>query len=43
MGKVEKALPRAKMLAGEKHRERVLTCAEEDLYFKGASSEVSGS
>ena len=33
-GKVEKALPTVKMLPGEKHRERVLTAEEEDLYFR---------
>ena len=36
-GKVEKALPKVKMLPGEKHRERVLTPEEEELYFRGAS------
>ena len=39
-GKVERALPKVKMLPGEKHRERVLTVEEEDLYFKGASSDA---
>ena len=39
-GKVEKALPKVKMLPGEKHRERVLTGQEEDFYFKGASTEA---
>jgi integrase len=39
-GKVERALPNVKMLPGEKHRERVLTTAEEDLYFGGASTEA---
>lgn len=39
-GKVQKALPKVKMLAGEKHRERVLTPMEEDIYFKGASTEA---
>jgi integrase len=38
-GKVEKALPTVKMLPGERHRERVLTAAEEDLYFAAAKSE----
>lgn len=37
-GKVEKALPKVKMLPGEKHRERVLTPDEEDFFFEGASS-----
>jgi hypothetical protein len=41
-GKVEKALPRGKMLPGERHRERVLTAAEEDLYFMGASNRRHG-
>jgi integrase len=35
---VEKALPSVKMLPGEKHRERLLTPEEEDLYFRGACS-----
>jgi integrase len=39
-GKVEKALPNVKMLPGEKHRERVLTTEEEDLYFRAAASEA---
>jgi integrase len=39
-GKVEKALPSVKMLPGEKHRERVLTAEEEDLYFRAAGSEA---
>jgi integrase len=39
-GRVERALPKVKMLAGEQHRERVLTAAEEELYFKGASTEA---
>ncbi|MGA2183816.1 MAG: tyrosine-type recombinase/integrase [Bryobacteraceae bacterium] len=39
-GKVEKALPNVKMLPGEKHRERVLTPEEEDLYFKAAASDA---
>jgi integrase len=38
--KVEKALPSVKMLPGEKHRERVLTAEEEDLYFRAAGSEA---
>ncbi len=42
-GKVERALPRVKLLPGENHRERVLTAAEEDLYFRGASSEAMAS
>jgi integrase len=36
-GKVEKALPKVRMLSGENHRERVLTPAEEALYLKHAS------
>ena len=39
-GRVEKALPTVKMLPGEKHRERVLTAEEEDLYFRAAGSEA---
>jgi integrase len=39
-GKVERALPNVKMLPGEKHRERVLTAAEEELYIKGASTQA---
>jgi len=39
-GRVERALPSVKMLPGEKHRERVLTAAEEDLYFSGASTDA---
>ena len=39
-GKVEKALPKVKMLPGEKHRERVLTGQEDDFYFKGASTDA---
>jgi integrase len=39
-GKVDKALPVVKMLPGEAHRERVLTPAEEDLYFRGASTDA---
>jgi integrase len=39
-GKVEKALPAVKMVPGEDHRERVLTAAEEALYFRGAGTEA---
>jgi len=39
-GRVERALPNVKMLPGEKHRERVLTAAEENLYFRGASTDA---
>lgn len=39
-GRVQRALPNVKMLPGEKHRERVLTRAEEELYFRGASTEA---
>jgi len=35
-GKVEKVLPRVKMLTGENHRERVLTDDEEARYFAAA-------
>ncbi len=38
--KVERALPKVAMLPGERHRERVLTPREEDLYFRGASSDA---
>lgn len=34
--KVEKALPRVKMLPGERHRERVLTAEEEEVYLRAA-------
>jgi integrase len=40
--KVEKALPKVSMLPGERRRERVLTNTEEDLYFRGATSEAMG-
>ena len=36
-GKVEKALPKVRMLSGEAHRERVLTSAEESIYLANAS------
>ncbi len=36
-GRVEKALPKVRMLPGENHRERVLTPAEEALYLKHAT------
>jgi len=39
-GRVERALPNVKMIPGENHRERVLTPAEEALYFRGASTEA---
>lgn len=39
-GKVERTLPKVKMLPGERHRERVLTASEEDLYFAGASTKA---
>ena len=39
-GRVQRALPSVKILPGEKHRERVLTPHEEDLYFRGASSDA---
>lgn len=38
-GRVEKALPKVRMIAGEKHRERILTTDEEIRYFAAASSE----
>lgn len=37
-GKVEKALPKVKMLPGERHRERVLTSDEEQAFFAAAKS-----
>jgi integrase len=36
-GKVEKALPKVEMLAGENHRDRVLSEEEETRYFEGAT------
>ena len=39
-GRLEKALPRIKMLPGERHRERVLATREEMYYFKAASSDA---
>jgi hypothetical protein len=36
-GKVQQAFPTVRMVPGEKHRERVLTGEEEDLYFLAAS------
>lgn len=36
-GAVEKALPKVRMLSGEKHRDRVLTQAEELLYLSNAA------
>lgn len=36
-GRVEKALPKVRMIPGENHRERVLTPAEEALYLKHAT------
>jgi len=36
-GKVEKALPKVRMLPGEAHRERVLTPQEEAIYLANAS------
>jgi integrase len=36
-GKVEKVLPRVRMLPGERHRERVLTAAEEKTYLGNAA------
>ncbi|MBM3765921.1 MAG: site-specific integrase [Acidobacteria bacterium] len=37
-GKVEKVLPRVEMLPGEKHRDRVLTIAEESAYLEAATA-----
>lgn len=39
-GRVERALPNVKMIPGENRRERVLTPAEEALYFRAASTEA---
>jgi len=39
-GKVEKVLPRVRMIAGERHRERVLSAAEETAYLAAARSAV---
>jgi integrase len=39
-GIVDKVLPTVSMLPGKTHRERVLTPAEEALYFAGAESET---
>ncbi len=39
-GKVEKALPRVRMLGGEQHRERVLTPEEEAAYLSAACSKA---
>jgi integrase len=36
-GKVEKALPRVRMLPGERHRERVLTDHEESVYLSNST------
>ena len=41
-GKVEKSVAPCKGASGEKHRERVLTADEEDLYLKGASADAMG-
>jgi site-specific recombinase XerD len=38
-GRVEKALPRVRMISGENHRERVLTADEERVYLAAAQSE----
>ena len=37
-GKVEKALPKVRMLPGEQHRDRVLTESEEEKYLANADS-----
>src|ERR1039457_7288859 len=36
-GRVEKALPKVRMISGEAHRERVLTSAEEAVFLANAS------
>ncbi len=33
-------MPNVKMMPGENHRERVLTAAEEELYFRGVSTDA---
>jgi hypothetical protein len=40
--KVEKVLPKVRMLPGESHRERVLAMAEEKAYLKGAGVGYDG-
>jgi hypothetical protein len=37
-GKVDKILPKIKMLPGENHRDRVLSADEESRYFEAATS-----
>jgi integrase len=39
-GRVQKSLPRVKMVPGENHRERVLSADEEALYFRAAGTEA---
>lgn len=41
-GKVEKALPKVRMLPGERHRDRVLTPDEEARYLKAATAIGNG-
>jgi len=40
-GKVDKALPKAEMLAGESHRERVLSGEEETRYLVAATANAN--
>jgi integrase len=37
-GKVERALPRVRMIPGEAHRDRVISVSEEKAYFEGAQA-----
>ena len=37
-GKVERVLPRVRMIPGEAHRDRVITVNEEKAYFEGAQA-----
>ena len=37
-GKVERVLPRVRMIPGEAHRDRILTVADEKAYFDGAQA-----
>jgi hypothetical protein len=37
-GKVERVLPRVRMIPGEAHRDRVITVNEEKSYFEGAQA-----
>ncbi len=37
-GKVERVLPRVRMIPGEAHRDRVITVNEEKAYLEGAQT-----